>query len=100
MRALSPSTPTHIFPAMNTLMYEHPLTAEHLRIIKEVIKYNVVDPIGKALACGDICRWFIYSIDEQYFPGIGAMSEWYDIAQIVVDKFDLKLRPGLEERQG
>jgi phosphopantothenoylcysteine decarboxylase len=87
---------------MNTLMYEHPLTAEHLRIIKEVIKYNVVGPIGKALACGDIGKLFIYLIDEQLFQsfaGIGAMSEWHDIAQIVVDKFDLKLRPGLEEGQ-
>lgn len=54
MRALSPSTPTYIFPAMNTLMYEHPLTAEHLRVVKDVIKYDVVGPIGKALACGDI----------------------------------------------
>jgi phosphopantothenoylcysteine decarboxylase len=39
---------------MNTFMYEHPLTSEHLRVIREVIKYNVVGPIGKALACGDI----------------------------------------------
>jgi hypothetical protein len=39
---------------MNTLMYEHPLTAEHLRVVREVVKYNVVGPIGKALACGDI----------------------------------------------
>jgi phosphopantothenoylcysteine decarboxylase len=39
---------------MNTLMYEHPLTAEHLRVVKHVIGYNVVGPIGKALACGDI----------------------------------------------
>jgi len=54
MRALSPSTPTYIFPAMNTLMYEHPLTAEHLRVLREVIRYNVVGPIGKTLACGDI----------------------------------------------
>ena len=65
MRALSPSTPTYIFPAMNTLMYEHPLTAEHLRIIKEVIKYNVVGPIGKALACGDIGKLFIHLFDER-----------------------------------
>lgn len=39
---------------MNTLMYEHPLTAEHLRIVKDVIRYEVVGPIGKNLACGDI----------------------------------------------
>ena len=39
---------------MNTLMYEHPLTAEHLRIVREVVGYEVVGPIGKKLACGDV----------------------------------------------
>lgn len=39
---------------MNTLMYNHPLTNEHLRIVKEVIGYHVVGPIGKTLACGDV----------------------------------------------
>lgn len=39
---------------MNTLMYEHPLTNEHLRIIRDVIGYTVVGPIGKTLACGDV----------------------------------------------
>ncbi|KAI0690100.1 flavoprotein [Cytidiella melzeri] len=75
LRALAPTTPTYLFPAMNTLMYEHPLTNEHLRVVKEVIGYTVVGPIGKALACGDI--------------GIGAMAEWRDIVQLVVDKFNL-----------
>ncbi|KAF9048800.1 flavoprotein [Panaeolus papilionaceus] len=78
MRALAPSTPTYIFPAMNTMMYEHPLTPEHIRVLQEVIKYNVVGPIGKALACGDV--------------GLGAMTEWRDIVSIVVDKFQLKLK--------
>jgi phosphopantothenoylcysteine decarboxylase len=54
LRALAPTTPAYIFPAMNTLMYEHPLTEEHLRVVRDVIKYNVIGPIGKALACGDI----------------------------------------------
>ncbi|KAG5337245.1 putative thymidylate synthase [Termitomyces sp. T112] len=75
MRALSPTTPTYIFPAMNTLMYEHPLTAEHLRIVHEVVRYNVIGPIGKTLACGD--------------TGTGAMTEWRDIVQLVVDHFGL-----------
>lgn len=35
-------------------MYEHPLTSEHLRIVREVVRYNVVGPIGKGLACGDV----------------------------------------------
>lgn len=59
MRALAPTTPTFIFPAMNTLMYEHPLTAEHIRIVKDVVKYNVVGPIGKNLACGDVGTYFL-----------------------------------------
>ena len=59
MRALAPTTPTYIFPAMNTLMYEHPLTEEHLRIIREVVKYEVVGPIGKTLACGDVGGYFL-----------------------------------------
>ncbi|TFK91879.1 flavo protein [Polyporus arcularius HHB13444] len=75
LRALAPTTPTYVFPAMNTLMYEHPLTEQHLRIIREVIGYTVVGPIGKTLACGDV--------------GLGAMTEWRDIVQIVVDRFTL-----------
>ncbi|KAM5539441.1 hypothetical protein V8D89_006893 [Ganoderma adspersum] len=75
LRALAPTTPTYVFPAMNTLMYEHPLTEQHLRIVREVIGYNVVGPIGKKLACGDI--------------GMGAMTEWRDIVQIVVNRFGL-----------
>lgn len=39
---------------MNTLMFEHPLTAEHIRTVRDNVRYNVVGPIGKALACGDI----------------------------------------------
>ncbi|KAG6868153.1 hypothetical protein C0993_007097 [Termitomyces sp. T159_Od127] len=61
MRALSPTTPTYIFPAMNTLMYDHPLTAEHLRIVRDVVRYNVVGPIGKTLACGDTGVWFFFA---------------------------------------
>ena len=75
LRALAPTTPTYVFPAMNTLMYEHPLTAQHLRTIREVIGYNVVGPISKGLACGDV--------------GLGAMVEWREIAAIVIDRFGL-----------
>jgi len=75
LRALAPTTPTYVFPAMNTLMYEHPLTGEHVRIVRDVVGYQVVGPIGKMLACGDI--------------GVGAMTEWRDIVQIVVDKYHL-----------
>ncbi|KAH9891851.1 flavoprotein [Cubamyces lactineus] len=75
LRALAPTIPTYVFPAMNTLMYEHPLTEQHLRVVRDLIKYTVVGPIGKKLACGDV--------------GLGAMTEWRDIVQIVVDRFGL-----------
>jgi len=87
LRALAPTTPTYVFPAMNTLMYEHPLTSEHIRTVREVVRYEVVGPIGKGLACGDV--------------GLGAMSEWLDIVQIVVDKFKLvrqSSRPSTDSR--
>ncbi|KAI0270742.1 flavoprotein [Gloeopeniophorella convolvens] len=75
LRALAPTTPTYVYPAMNTLMYEHPLTAHHVRSIREVIGYHVVGPVSKGLACGDV--------------GVGAMVEWRDIVASVVDKFQL-----------
>ncbi|KAE8253989.1 hypothetical protein A4X13_0g3585 [Tilletia indica] len=77
-RALSPSTPTFIFPAMNTLMYEHPLTGQHLEILQSTLGYEVHGPIPKQLACGDI--------------GQGAMFEWSDIAKLVVTRFGLVAR--------
>lgn len=54
LRALDPSTPTYIFPAMNTLMYNHPLTAIQIKTVIEVLGYTVEGPIGKNLACGDV----------------------------------------------
>lgn len=53
LRALAPSTPTWVFPAMNTLMYMHPLTAQHLASL-EALGYEVHGPIAKRLACGDL----------------------------------------------
>jgi phosphopantothenoylcysteine decarboxylase len=78
LRALAPTTPTYVYPAMNTLMYEHPLTAQHVRTIVEVIGYHVVGPISKSLACGDV--------------GAGAMVEWRDIVSTVVRRFHLVRR--------
>ncbi|KAI9455407.1 flavoprotein [Russula earlei] len=75
LRALAPTTPTYVYPAMNTLMYEHPLTVQHVRTIREVIGYHVEGPVSKGLACGDV--------------GVGAMVEWRDIVASVVEKFRL-----------
>ncbi|CAO1638725.1 unnamed protein product [Sympodiomycopsis kandeliae] len=78
LRALSPHTPTILYPAMNTLMYLHPFTAKQLKIVTEELGYMVQGPIEKKLACGDL--------------GAGAMVEWSDIVQGVVDRFGLVRR--------
>lgn len=55
LRALDPITPTYLFPAMNTFMYTHPLTAKQLKLVIDELGYNVIGPQGsKGLACGDI----------------------------------------------
>ena len=91
----STSVQVWVFPGMNTFMYEHPLTAMHLKVVKETLKYRVEGPIGafhagfwaiadppplaaKGLACGDV--------------GLGAMTEWKDIVRMVVDHYRLERR--------
>ena len=63
--------PLIVCPAMNTLMYEHPLTDKQLRIMKDDLGVLIVPPEEKTLACGDV--------------GVGAMRNVQDIARIVVD---------------
>jgi len=70
------STKVILFPAMNTHMYNHPLTAKHLSMVTDELKYEVIGPISKGLACGDL--------------GIGAMTEWKDIVKMVVDRYHLQ----------
>jgi phosphopantothenoylcysteine decarboxylase len=82
-RAWEPSRPVVLAPAMNTLMWEHPLTARHLRqlsadagaphaplglLLDALVEWmnrhcprlRVVAPTSKQLACGDV--------------GVGAMA--------------------------
>jgi len=79
VRAWEASRPILLAPAMNTLMWEHPLTRRHLQSlmdnevstqeVDELIAtlnaqpgpYRIVPPISKRLACGEV--------------GVGAMAE-------------------------
>ncbi|KAJ3268156.1 hypothetical protein HDV01_003369 [Terramyces sp. JEL0728] len=56
-------------PAMNTAMWDHPITNTHLEAIKKWGYLEIVEPIPKLLACGDL--------------GNGAMAETKDIANFV-----------------
>lgn len=100
-RAWDPARPAVLAPAMNTLMWEHRLTARHLRQLAEdsgvaegpenhdpdrlVTWINnlcpllrIIPPQSKRLACGDV--------------GIGAMAEVQEIVATVDDV--LRGRPG------
>ncbi|WVQ99478.1 hypothetical protein IAU59_006613 [Kwoniella sp. CBS 9459] len=70
LRALSPSTPVILCPAMNTHMYQHKFTAKHLKIVQEELEYLVLGPQGAGtLACGD--------------EGPGKMTDWREIVSII-----------------
>jgi phosphopantothenoylcysteine decarboxylase len=62
-RAWDRQKPVVLAPAMNTLMWEHPVTARHLAQIAADLgtSLRVVQPITKTLACDDI--------------GVGAMAD-------------------------
>ena len=56
-RAWDMSRPMILAPAMNTLMWEHPATARHLRQLAEDSGQRgpiIVGPVTKELACGDV----------------------------------------------
>ncbi|MBI4433186.1 hypothetical protein HY632_00280 [Candidatus Uhrbacteria bacterium] len=53
-RAWRRDRPIVLVPAMNTQMWEHPATAEHLATLQRWYpKCTIVDPIVKTLACGE-----------------------------------------------
>ncbi len=86
MRALGRGAEVVLCPAMNTLMWENPLTEMHLRTVKEVLGYEVRGPVEKRLACGD--------------TGKGAMMEWSEIVHLAVDRFGLQKEKGAEAVAG
>ncbi|GLG94845.1 Putative phosphopentothenoylcysteine decarboxylase, partial [Gryllus bimaculatus] len=59
-------------PAMNTRMWNHPITSKHISVLKSW-GYCEIPPISKTLMCGD--------------KGIGAMAEVSTIVQRVQDCF-------------
>ncbi|KAF5564779.1 phosphopantothenoylcysteine decarboxylase [Fusarium napiforme] len=63
-----------VAPAMNTCMWNHPITARQLRVLEEEWGgengwFEVLRPISKNLACGDV--------------GNGAMVSWEDIVAAI-----------------
>ena len=68
IRALG-KKPLLLAPAMNTAMWENPMTAEHLDKVRQYFNVKIIDPIYKKLADGD--------------EGIGALAEDETIINII-----------------
>ncbi|MBI2064925.1 MAG: phosphopantothenoylcysteine decarboxylase [Candidatus Yanofskybacteria bacterium] len=70
VRAWDRSKKVIIAPAMNTHMWDHPATKEHLDTLMRWYPHlTIVNPINKLLECGDV--------------GIGAMAEVHQIVEEV-----------------
>ncbi len=52
VRAWDFNNPLIVAPAMNTLMWDHPLTSRHLNELQQ-LGVHIIPPIAKTLACGD-----------------------------------------------
>jgi phosphopantothenoylcysteine decarboxylase len=64
-RAWDIARPVVLAPAMNTLMWEHPLTARHLRqVAEDAANLHIIGPITKSLACGDVGVGAMAGVDE------------------------------------
>lgn len=71
VRAWNLDKPLLYAPAMNTYMYMHPYTSEHIGRLNR-LGYLEIPVIEKRLACGD--------------TGLGAMAETEQIVEIVLNK--------------
>ena len=60
--ALPTETPKVIAPAMNTKMYDNPLTQRNLQTLQEV-GYQEIEPRSSRLACGDVGRGALAELD-------------------------------------
>ncbi|KAG5366507.1 Coenzyme A biosynthesis protein 3 [Yarrowia sp. B02] len=73
IRAWNPAAPIIVAPAMNTMMYNHPLTHKHLEVIRTEMPWiQVLLPVEKKLVCGD--------------TGVGAMLEWSQVVDCLVGR--------------
>ncbi|CAH2048829.1 unnamed protein product, partial [Iphiclides podalirius] len=74
-RAWDMNKPLLFCPAMNTRMWEHPVTSKHIQILKEW-GHEEIPPIKKLLICGD--------------TGVGAMAEVSTIVERIKSIADKK----------
>lgn len=81
MMALPATVPCLVAPAMNTAMWDHPVVQRNLSWLGDLGRYEIVPPVSKRLACGDV--------------GMGALADVEDlVAAVERAGARLVLRPG------
>lgn len=70
VRAWDLLKPLIFAPAMNTVMFQHPITEKQIKILENDFRFKQIAPISKVLVCGD--------------TGLGAMAEPVTIAERVL----------------
>ncbi|PRP73159.1 putative leucine-rich repeat receptor-like protein kinase [Planoprotostelium fungivorum] len=88
-RAWDFRNPLIVAPAMNTLMWEHPLTSKQLDTL-EGWGVTVIQPVTKTLMCNDTGRGAMASVDDI------SQTEAAEAAPITVE--DIMVRAGSKER--
>ncbi len=69
-----PAKPLVLAPAMNTAMWQHPLTFQHLQTIQNFVSseshqkggkkvIRIIEPTSKVLACGEVGLGALASVD-------------------------------------
>ncbi|GMT08707.1 hypothetical protein PFISCL1PPCAC_4 [Pristionchus fissidentatus] len=76
VRAWDTNKPLHYAPAMNSFMWENPLTYQQRTTLRDLLRYKEIPPIEKDLMCGD--------------HGMGAMATIQLIASIVASNVKSK----------
>jgi len=62
LRAWDLSRPVLVAPAMNTFMWEHPVTSQQLAVLSQW-GYTLIPPVVKTLVCGDKGNGAMASLD-------------------------------------
>lgn len=61
--ALEKDTPKFIAPAMNTHMYQNPITQQNIQLLKNV-GFKEIEPREALLACGDFGRGALATVED------------------------------------
>ncbi|KAK9837602.1 hypothetical protein WJX74_001200 [Apatococcus lobatus] len=108
LRAWDFSKPCLAAPAMNTAMWNHPLTGQQLSAVQG-FGWLIIDPVSKQLACGDVGYGAMeapsaiadavgrsaheYLMRPQPFPGTGQPQ-----VPSIVDAFERAIPPQMRQR--